>query len=94
MSTKGYCVVWFFHDDLVRFQVHLPGDIHGRDDHQIDSEGLHTEQVHVFEEPVELARFRRHHVRVCYYRDGSREFGWIEDFPGAQGIEDCLHHAR
>lgn len=76
------------------FQVHVPRDLHSGDDNQVGCQGLHPQQVHVPAEPLELARLRRHHVRLRHHRHGGWQLGGAADLPRAAGPQDCLHHAR
>lgn len=62
------------------FQIHISGDLHGGDDHQKYSKGLHPQQIHLPAEPLELARFRCDHEWLRHDWHGGGEFGWFENF--------------
>lgn len=78
----------------VVLQVHLPGDLHGGDDHQVGGEGFHLEQVHVPAQPVELVGLCGDHVRLRHHRHGRGQSGGTAHFPRAPSPQDCLYHAR
>lgn len=74
-------------------QIHILGHLHGGDGHQDHIQGIHTEQVHVPAEPMELAGLHRHHFRLRDHRHGGRQSGGVAHVPRPPGPEDRVHHA-
>lgn len=75
-------------------QIHILGHLYGRDGHQNHIQRIHTEQVHVLTESVELAGFHCHHVGLRHHRHGCRQLGWAPHVPRASCLEDRLYNAR
>lgn len=76
------------------FQIHFPGHLHGRDDHQVDCQGVHPQQVHLPAEPLELAGLRGHHLGLRHHRHGRGQPRGSPHLPRPPGAQDRLHHAR
>lgn len=74
-------------------QIYISSNLHGGDDNQVDREGLHPKQIHVPEEPVELARLHRHHLGLRDHRHGGGQPRRSANLPRASRPQDGLHHA-
>lgn len=75
-------------------QIHIFGDLHGGDGHQDHIQGIHIEQVHVLEEPVELAGLHCDHVGLRDHWHGCRQSGRAAYVPRSSGPEDRVYNAR
>lgn len=74
-------------------QVLLLGGVHAGDGDQVGGQGLHSAEIHVPSQPVELARFRGHHLGLRHHGHGGGQPGWLENLPSPAGPQDRLHHA-